>query len=228
MKYILALILINSLSFTYAQTISNVIAMQQGNNAIITYDLNGSINNTYYVKLLYSTDGGQNFSRELLHVSGDVKSGIKSGNGKKIIWSADKEINYMSGSVVFKVEAELRKAMPKPYIAEWGSVEITSVKRIDNEIQVGFIYTSGGTNPEKSNISLYGSSAITSSDGIQSEISSGLFGGKPKNTYVECFKGVGVKGMLTFQPNQMDSVIPVIKIVLNGTDIIFKNVAIEQ
>lgn len=127
------IILLNVLVFCYqiclAQSISNVTDMQQGNNAVVSYDLNGNANSTYFVKLYYSTDGGQTFSKELAQVTGDIKSGVKPGAAKKITWMADKEVNFISGQVVFKVEAEPRKALPKPVSVGNGTIELLSVKR---------------------------------------------------------------------------------------------------
>ena len=69
---------------------------------MITYDLNGSPGETYFVKLFYSTDGGISYSKELLYVTGDVKNGVTAGLGKKIIWAAEKEVTTLVGAVMFK------------------------------------------------------------------------------------------------------------------------------
>ncbi len=215
----------------FAQSISNVVGIQQGNSAIITYDLNGNTTSSYFVKVYYSIDGGQTFSGELSQVSGDVKSGVRSGNGKKITWYADKEVNFLSGPVIFKVEAESRKALPKPISYDWGSVELTSIKRVADEVHVTFSFTHTSTSYERSSRYLRKRSGLISSGGTEFNAISGVFGGKTVTGYggddVDCIRGIPVKGSLVFAPETIDLVIPALKINISDTDFIFKNIPIE-
>ena len=211
-----------------AQSISNVTGVQQGNNAVVSYDLNGNSSTTYFVKLFYSTDGGQTFSKELAQVTGDVKSGVKPGLTKKITWMADKEVNFLSGQVVFKVEAEPRKALPKPVVTDWGRLELTSVKREGEELHISFLFTYTNPNYEQANISLMSNTRLVASDGINYKAISGFFGSETRFDYqVNCIKGVPVKGKAIFNPEASDLVIPALTIRLEYKDYIFKNLPVE-
>ena len=233
MRSFLLIVLLFQTYSTLAQTISNVAGVQQGTNAIVTYDLTGSSAANYFVKLYYSTDGGQTFSNELAQVSGDVKSGVKAGTLKKITWFAEKEVNFLSGPVVFKVEAETRKTLPKPITNGVGTVEITSVKRNDDEVKVDFVVTYLGESEQASvTIDYLDYSQLYSSDGVELKPFSGVFGGKmlKSNLGIYLIKGVSVKGSLLFRPKTQDLVIPAINIVvdLNGSkSYIFKNIPVE-
>lgn len=215
MKNFFTIILILSGLKSISQSITNVTSLQQGNNAAITYDLNGLAGSAYYIKLYYSTDGGQNFSNELLQVTGDVKSGVKSGTGKKIMWAAEKEVNYLKGEVIFKVEAESRKATAKPVTINNITVEIVAAKRNGEDLIIDFIVTQN-TELEVVNISLLKESILNSQDGRQFDPVSGKFGTKVMSNYgaydVECPKAIPTRGSLTFRVDINDPVIPALTI----------------
>jgi len=218
MKIILTLIITLTGLKSYSQTIANVTSSQQGNNAVISYDLNGLVGAFYYVKLFYSTDGGQNFSNELLQVTGDVKSGVKTGIAKKIIWAAEREVNYLNGQVIFKVEAESRRSTAKPVTVSNVTVEIVSAKRNGEDILIEFTVTQN-TEDEVKEIALIKESKLNSQDGRQFEPVSGKFGTKTigdSGAYnVQCPKGIPTKGFLTFRAESSDLVIPAVTIKLS-------------
>lgn len=84
------------------QTISNVVATQEGNNAVITYNLecDGSAD----IALYYSEDDGATFNGPITNVSGDIGYNITSGNGKRIVWDVLKGQDVFFGDkVVFRV-----------------------------------------------------------------------------------------------------------------------------
>jgi hypothetical protein len=169
---------------SYSQSITNVASSQQGNNAVVTYDLNGTTGTTYYVKLYYSTDGGQSFSNELMHVTGDVKNGIKTGTNKRITWAAEKEVNYLNGPVVFKVEAEARKASAIPTTVGNVTVNVAKATRVGDELTVEFTLTQN-KEVEVVEYMLLNTSRLTTQDGQQYEPISGKFGTK-KMMRVKC------------------------------------------
>lgn len=230
MKQIFTTILIFGGLTSHSQSISNVTSLQQGNSVVITYDLNGSTSSVYFVKLYYSTDDGQNFSNELTQVSGDVKGGVKSGIGKKIIWAADKEVNYLNSSVVFKVEAEVRKSLPKPVTFENNTVEITKATRNGDEVTIEFLFTQN-TQQEVQDFNMKKTSEITGMDGKQYKATSGKLGseimGDSYTKDVKCIRGVPVKGQLTFQTEGNDQVIQAFKLDFFYTSIVVRNIPVQ-
>jgi uncharacterized protein (TIGR02145 family) len=85
-----------------SQTITNVVATQEGNNAVITYDLecDGSAD----ISLLYCEDDGGSFSGPLTNVSGDIGYNITNGKNKRIVWNVLKGQDVFFGDkVVFRV-----------------------------------------------------------------------------------------------------------------------------
>ncbi|GCC53208.1 hypothetical protein SanaruYs_34510 [Chryseotalea sanaruensis] len=236
MKQILPIIIFLICLRSYSQSITNVTSLQQGNNAIISYDLNGISGTSYYVKLSYSVDGGKSFSNELVQVSGDVKSGVKSGIGKKIVWAADKEINSLDGSVIFKVEAESRKPMPKPVTVASSTIEVLKVKRTGDKILIEFTLTQN-SEKEIQGYRIRNTSQLTAIDGRQylatlSKLGPHSITDKGTSGIVECIRGIPVRGELTFEVENEDLVIPAIKIDLyypgfNQLEIVVKNIPIE-
>ncbi len=104
---------------SFAQQVQNVVATQQGTNVMVSYDLGGSPNNSYFVKLLMSKNGGQSFGQPLQYVTGDVGN-AKAGTSKKIIWNAEKELSFYNGNAVFRVEAaSLYAPMPPPVTGKY-------------------------------------------------------------------------------------------------------------
>jgi hypothetical protein len=215
-KCFLNTLLVSSIGCTaFAQSISNVVSSQQGNNAIISYDLNGAPGTTYYVKLFYSLDGGQIFGNELHQVSGDVKSGVKSGAGKKIIWAAEKEVNFLNGPIIFKVEGEARKPSAKPVTIENVTLEIMSAKKNGDELVLDFLVTQN-TERDIVDISLFRDCELTAQDGTQYLLKEAKFGTKLLDGNsafnVNCQKGIPTKGTLKFDIENSDLVIPAVKV----------------
>lgn len=84
------------------QTITNVVATQEENNAVITYDLecDGSAD----ISLLYSEDDGSFFNGPITNVSGDIGYNITNGKNKRIVWNVLKGQDVFFGDkVVFRV-----------------------------------------------------------------------------------------------------------------------------
>lgn len=193
---------------SYSQSVSNVSSSQQGNNAVITYDLNGITGDSYFVKLYYSTDGGQTFSNELSQVSGSIKGGVIPGIGKKIIWAADKEVNSLSGQIVFKVEAISKKLSAK---LDNISVEVVSIKKNGDELTVEFT-----VNPNKesdiSSLKLEKDSQLTTQDGTQYYPIRGELGTQKMDEYVKSPKGMPTKGVLIYKCETQDLVIASLKL----------------
>jgi uncharacterized protein (TIGR02145 family) len=102
-KKILILFLLFSLLFfsTKSQTITNVVAKQDGNTVVITYDL--KCEGDADISLSMSEDGGSTFKGPLKSVSGDIGIGIKPGS-KTITWNTLKDQNLLNGeNIVFRV-----------------------------------------------------------------------------------------------------------------------------
>lgn len=236
MKKILTTLIFLTVIKSYSQSITNVTSLQQGNNAIITYDLNGIPGTSYYVKLYYSADDGKSFSRELSQVSGDIKSGVKSGVGKKIVWAADQEINYLNGPVIFKVEAETKKSMPKPVTVGNSTIELVKVKRTGEKILIEFTLTQSSES-EIQGYRIRNTSQLTAIDGKQYLAKFSKLGvystvDRSSSEVVQCIKGVPVRGEITFSVENEDVVIPALKIDLfyrgfNQLEIVLKNIPIE-
>jgi uncharacterized protein (TIGR02145 family) len=88
-------------SFAQSQTITNVIAKQDGNNVVITYNLlcEGDAD----ISLSVSEDGGSTFKGPLKSITGDIGVGIKPGS-KTIIWNTLKDQTLLVGeNIVFRV-----------------------------------------------------------------------------------------------------------------------------
>lgn len=101
---LLLLILLTPLSYlSEAQTITNVTSMQEGNNIIVSYKIEGGYaDRVYNPTLYYSTDGGKNFNK---CKSVDAKRG-KPNQTNTIIWNVTNDLDYFGGSnIVFKVKA---------------------------------------------------------------------------------------------------------------------------
>ena len=108
MKYFLPILLLCAAHSLFAQKIENVQVLLPGSTVVVTYDITGG-NSTdeFTVALTYSSDGGNNFSKPLRSVSGDVGEKIKPGRGKKITWDVLKDVNALLGEdFVFKVVAK--------------------------------------------------------------------------------------------------------------------------
>jgi uncharacterized protein (TIGR02145 family) len=86
---------------TKSQTITNVVAKQEGDKVLISYNLQceGKADISLYV----SEDGGSNFKGPLKNVSGDVGTSLTKGS-KTITWNALQDQSMIVGdNIVFRV-----------------------------------------------------------------------------------------------------------------------------
>ncbi len=100
-QFIFLPIFLFSIVAANAQSITDVVAKQNVNSVIITYNLqcDGDAN----ISLFVSEKGDDSFAGPLKNVSGDVGSGIKSGS-RTIIWNALSEQEMVAGDkVLFRV-----------------------------------------------------------------------------------------------------------------------------
>jgi hypothetical protein len=184
-----------------AQSVQNVNGVQAGDNVLVTYDLIDNGAREFYVRLLYSKDGGISFSNELRNVSGDVKGNVKSGTNKKIIWDARQEVGTLAGDVVFKVEA-LSKAGAAAGLSAQNrclKVDINEVKAEGyNRVRVEYTVT-----PINGNSTIYLSAFVTNTylaDGNNNKfkISEGTLAGTPKGQDKAVLNGVPYNGYVVF------------------------------
>jgi hypothetical protein len=218
-----------------AQSVTNVVSRQLGNNAVITYDLNGSEGETYLVNLFYSTDGGVTYSTDLVYVTGDVKNGVTAGLGKKIIWAAAKEVTTLSGAVMFKVVCELStvNTLPKSKVLDTNTIEILSAKHVGIELIVEFVFTQHSDDEVKL-CSVLKRSKVIDHEGRTFFLNSGVFGSGvvgSSSGEIKCTKGVPVKGYLSFILESYEKIVPLLEIDLNMTTdshtFIFNNIPVE-
>jgi len=106
---LLALLVWLSTTGLWAQGITNVKYVQQGNEVLITYDLQAQ--GQFDVSVHYSTDGGKTFQGPVRYISGDIQS-IPSGVNKKINWKAGNELGGISSKTFqLKIIAEREKKL---------------------------------------------------------------------------------------------------------------------
>jgi|GEM_PF-2832199 hypothetical protein len=183
----------------YAQQIQNVKAAQAGDNVLITYDLAEAGTRNYFVRLLYSKDGGITYSDELRQVTGDVRDNITGGTNKKIIWDARQEVGSFVGEAVFKVEALTKAtAAAAPVQNKCLKVELTDIKRMNSRVQVDFNVT-----PINGNTTVYLSAFATNTflqDAASNriKITDGFIAGTPKGKDKAALNGVPLSGYVTF------------------------------
>lgn len=107
------IVLISILIFTncYAQTIENVIAIQEGNSILVSYSLvDSSVTPDFHISLYCSGDGGTSWQGPLMYVSGDVGTNVLAVNTNQIRWDVLKEWDYLYGdNIKFRIDAKLRK-----------------------------------------------------------------------------------------------------------------------
>ncbi len=104
MKKFLTLTVFTFLLFSIvsSQTITNVVAKQEGNTAVITYSL--KCDEDADISLYFSDNGGISFKGPLNKVTGDIGSSISSGN-KTIIWNTLQEQEMLAGDkIIFRVK----------------------------------------------------------------------------------------------------------------------------
>jgi hypothetical protein len=218
-----------------AQSISDVTAIQEGNKAIVSYNLDAPSLNSYYVKLYYSTNNGTTFSNELIKVKGDAGYNVKPGKQKQITWQAEKEVSFINGPVIFKVEAEVKESMPEPIQTQHGVMAILEAKQKGSNVIIDFVFLSE-TEKEVEEFAISDAPKITTLTGVQRKPTSGKFGIKElhysrQTAYnVECVKGVPTRGRLVFPHVAGQSVIPalVIPVYKSKTlNYVFKNIPVE-
>jgi formylglycine-generating enzyme required for sulfatase activity len=103
----MGLSLATSIAFSQDVEVKNVIAAQNFNDIIVSYDLlSENASQKFTVELYCSTNGGIVFGDPLNTVEGDVGFNISPGEGKKITWDVLEEVNqFVYDDVVFKVKA---------------------------------------------------------------------------------------------------------------------------
>lgn len=111
-----------------SQEISNVRVIPGSEQVYIHYDLAGK-GQTFKVDLFYSADDGQTWKGPLKKVSGDVGTGIKSGDNKRIIWDVLTESDIAEGYLQFLIIAETSEiAVPKQEI-----IQASPQQQIENQ-----------------------------------------------------------------------------------------------
>jgi hypothetical protein len=124
-----------------AQQIANIKASQVNGMATVMYDLPVPSTQTFFVKLFFSTDGGNSFSEELKFVNGDVRANVSGGPGKKITWNSKQESGDIEGNVIFKVTAESKAKLPKPFEHPDGKFEFLDLRREGTQLVIDFQIT---------------------------------------------------------------------------------------
>lgn len=105
-----------------AQSITNIRAVQSGDNILIYYNLNDIQSRQFEVKVYCSTDGGTSWGKPLTQVEGDVNKAIFTGVDKRITWHVLQERTELSGNnIQFEVRA---KATSAPAVEFTGKVLI--------------------------------------------------------------------------------------------------------
>ncbi len=129
MKYIFIVLFLFPLCLR-AQQITNVSAMQDGKNIIVSYDLTGKQGQEFMVSLFVSEDGGTTWQGPINSMTGDKGHGITPGTGKRITWNVLQDREKLQGSAIaFKVRAS--------YAANDGSGSIEMVYVEGGTFQMG-------------------------------------------------------------------------------------------
>ena len=112
MKRVFFIIAMLWANISFAQTVTDVDAWQEGNNIVVGYSLEapGNIPKNMQIRVLpsCSTDGGKTFYA-LKSVSGDLT--VSPGTGKRIIWNVLNDFDeFVENNVLFKVEILMMNA----------------------------------------------------------------------------------------------------------------------
>lgn len=147
-------------NFINAQTVSSVLAEQQGNELVINYNLISS--SPCNVDLYLSQNGGKSWVGPLQKVSGDVGKNIARGE-KEIRWIVLEELVELVGnSIQFKVSAKLEKNQGselQPMNSE-GALSVNSDKLNEPGVRYGGgSISSNASNGEQTKEESSGSSA---------------------------------------------------------------------
>lgn len=140
MRIIFTLFIILCAHSIFAQSVTNVLATQDGDLAIINYNLSSEEAYSFHVSLYYSLDSGRTYSDKLLKVSGDVNGGVKPGNNKTISWELKEEAGELSSAIVFKVHAERLSSLPEPITAELGTISLDEVYQKNDSLYINFTF----------------------------------------------------------------------------------------
>jgi len=99
--FTLSIFLCSSFYTLNAQSITNVIAKQDGNNAVITYDL--LCDGSAYIELFYSEDAGVTYKGPLKSVTGDIGDNILTGK-RQVEWNVLLDQDTLLGNnIIFRV-----------------------------------------------------------------------------------------------------------------------------
>jgi hypothetical protein len=211
-----------------AQQVQNVKAVQTNEEVIVTYDLTDT--KPVYVSLFYSKDGCTTFSPELRQVSGDVKANVKPGVSKKINWNAGKELVVFDGDLVFKVEANSKKAnLPKAVVGERFSVELTNVFFEGSGLKIEFIVTNISPEPILNSYFSKGSSSILDDQSTELAITQMKTTNKSSGETIEFVKDTPYKGFLLIGDVRSDmSFVGLVKLSVGNREFYFKNIPISK
>jgi len=102
-KIIVLSVFLVSFFSMFSQTVENIVAKLENNKIVITYDLLGNGNSSYFIQIFASFD---NFAKPLVFVSGEVGTGRKIGRNKIVYWDYVAEKSDMKGSIDIKVIAK--------------------------------------------------------------------------------------------------------------------------
>jgi hypothetical protein len=141
MRYLILLVISMFSNLCSAQQITNIKASQVNGISTVMYDLPVPSTQTFFVKLFYSTDGGNSFSEELKFVNGDVRANVSGGSGKKITWNSKQESGDIEGNVIFKVTAESKAKLPKPFEHPDAKFEFLDLRREGTQLVIDFQIT---------------------------------------------------------------------------------------
>jgi len=124
---LLMLIALNSIGQTQAR-VENVVFFIDGNNMIITYDINNSkVGETFDVSVNILIPNGKNLIASSF--TGDVGPGIYGGQGKKIVWNAKKDKVTITDQI--SVDVSIRPEVVTTYAQPaYSSPESNSRERI--------------------------------------------------------------------------------------------------
>jgi uncharacterized protein YdhG (YjbR/CyaY superfamily) len=213
--------------FSQAQQVQNVKAIQTNEDVIVTYDLADT--KPVYVSLHYSKDGGTTFSPELRQVSGDVKANVKPGANKKISWNAGKELVVFDGDLVFKVEANSKRAIyPKPVADNLFSVEITNAFFEGTSLKIEFTVTNISQDPIKTISFSKDNSMVLDDQSTALTISQMKLTNKSQYESIDFAKDAPYKGFVLLNDVKQDlSVLALVKLSIDN-NYYFKNIPITR
>ncbi len=114
MVSLMSTLLLFANDFTFAQTITNVQARQEGLEIIITYDMAGGIRGKEEIMLDVSTDGGRNYET-VTNARGDIGKNVKPGKRKEINFMTQNDLSGLNAN--FKVFVGVKAPQGMVYVA---------------------------------------------------------------------------------------------------------------